>query len=576
MRSDFSGSMGSPLRSIWILLLLVLVAPSQGQEGKAERDSASTIRVTVNLVSVNVAVTDKKGKPINDLTQNDFLIMEDKVPQKITVFKVQAPAGMETTTTGRESSPGSREALLPLSRKVVLFVDDYHISSQNLVRLRGAGAKFIRSNVGPEDLIALNTASGRNSTELVKDREFVIQNLMNLQPILRGAQSDLDCPPLSDYQAVDINQHQILSATDIRETDDSYKLAIDQAIRCMHLSKEDVQTALNQINMAARMRAYGITDLSRRTLEALGTSIRKLGTIEGQKIFVFLSDGLLTRDLSRQLQGTIDNAIRSNTIIYAISSAGLMAMSPVGSAANPVSPLVFGSYSSLQTWERQAKEEAPADLASGTGGFLLHDNNDLAGLMKSALNRAQVSYLIGYYSTNVSQDGKFRKIAVKVNRPHAIVTARKGYFAPGGDETVRAKQYDDIREAMQRPEDFKDIPVSSSCTVTHPDPSHPLVAILTHIDVTKIPFVNLQNHYRNTLTIMTEIYDSADNFLEGKRTQISFNLAEANYKIILAKGYVFQGSFELLPGNYWVRTVVREDNHKTLGGEIKRINIMNE
>lgn len=193
--------------------------------------------------------------------------------------------------------------------------------------------------------------------------------------------------------------------------------------------------------------------------------------------------------------------------------------------------------------------------------------------MKSALNRAQVSYLIGYYSTNASQDGEFRRIAVKVNRPNAIVTARKGYFAPKGDETFEVEQDSDIREALHNPEDRKDIPVSLSYHLSSADPSHALLAVLTHVGLQKIQFVNRENRYRNILTIVVAIYDSADSFVEGKQSRLDFTLTDSNYRKVREEGYVFQTNFQLSPGWYSIQAVVRDAIETKLGSASKRMEV---
>src|SRR5258708_38395507 len=44
------------------------------------------IRVVVDLVQLNVAVTDKKGNYVTGLRPQDFVIVEDGIPQKLATF----------------------------------------------------------------------------------------------------------------------------------------------------------------------------------------------------------------------------------------------------------------------------------------------------------------------------------------------------------------------------------------------------------------------------------------------------------------------------------------------------------
>jgi VWFA-related protein len=64
--------------------VLLLIA---GEPRFAAQDDATHLRVSVNLVQLNVAVTDSKGNYIGGLHPEDFLINEDKIPQRIATFE---------------------------------------------------------------------------------------------------------------------------------------------------------------------------------------------------------------------------------------------------------------------------------------------------------------------------------------------------------------------------------------------------------------------------------------------------------------------------------------------------------
>src|SRR5690348_7870638 len=51
-----------------------------------ESPDVPVLRVTVNLVQVDAVVTDSKGKQVTNLTANDFQLLQDGKPQKITKF----------------------------------------------------------------------------------------------------------------------------------------------------------------------------------------------------------------------------------------------------------------------------------------------------------------------------------------------------------------------------------------------------------------------------------------------------------------------------------------------------------
>src|SRR5438445_8945183 len=71
------------LLAMWAVFLAAI--PLQSQD-KKQTDDQDVIKVTSNLVSLDVIVKDKKGRPITDLKAEDFTVSENGVPQKIEFF----------------------------------------------------------------------------------------------------------------------------------------------------------------------------------------------------------------------------------------------------------------------------------------------------------------------------------------------------------------------------------------------------------------------------------------------------------------------------------------------------------
>jgi VWFA-related protein len=66
-------------------------------------------------------------------------------------------------------------------------------------------------------------------------------------------------------------------------------------------------------------------------------------------------------------------------------------------------------------------------LAENSGGILLDGTTDLEGAFSRIAKELSSQYSIGYYSSNPTRDGKFRKVQVKVNKPGLIARTKKGY-----------------------------------------------------------------------------------------------------------------------------------------------------
>ena len=158
---------------------------------------------------------------------------------------------------------------------------------------------------------------------------------------------------------------------------------------------------------------------SQVTATALESTIAFLGAIkEGRKSILFVSQtigrvGTSPMDTFSWLDGAIRLANANNTSIYSFDPRGLdMNIRP---------------------------SEVLQSLAENTGGRQF-SNNQPASSLREVVKAAKAFYLLGYASAKNPADGKFHKIAVKVNRPGVEVRARTGYFAPSTTEMNTARE----------------------------------------------------------------------------------------------------------------------------------------
>jgi VWFA-related protein len=148
----------------------------------------ATIRSTVDLVEIDVQVTDKNGKPIKGLNQDQFTLTEDGKSQKVSSFEYNdiekietAPATDETPVTiplGTVTSPGTIKTQVRDHRLIVLFFDMTSLESEDLLRSTRAADKFLRDQMTPADLVAV-VAFGNTLK--------VVANLTNDRKLLQDA-----------------------------------------------------------------------------------------------------------------------------------------------------------------------------------------------------------------------------------------------------------------------------------------------------------------------------------------------------------------------------------------------------
>src|SRR5216683_678671 len=94
LKQGWSGACLSLLVTSAVFLAAIAVQ-SQDKKQTKSADDDDVIKVTANLVSLDVIVKDKKGKAITDLKPEDFTVFENGVPQKIQFFDSTLTSGSE-------------------------------------------------------------------------------------------------------------------------------------------------------------------------------------------------------------------------------------------------------------------------------------------------------------------------------------------------------------------------------------------------------------------------------------------------------------------------------------------------
>ncbi|HEV2665709.1 MAG TPA: VWA domain-containing protein, partial [Blastocatellia bacterium] len=133
-----------------------------------------------------------------------------------------------------------------------------------------------------------------------------------------------------------------------------------------------------------------------------------------RRVMVVISDGEDTNSERFRLGDATRELQRADSIFYAI---------------NPSGPSIRLNKISTKG------HEGMITLANETGGvaFLPDKLEDLTKVFNQIAAELQAQYLLGYYPSNETNDGKFRRITVRVpKRPELRIRARTGYYAPKG------------------------------------------------------------------------------------------------------------------------------------------------
>jgi VWFA-related protein len=497
-------------------------------------------KANAELVLTNVVVRDAKtGELVRGLKQSDFSISENGKRQQISTFDFQsvemATPLNEATVSGLAASvngPGAKAAVvarpedLRNHRLIVMFFDLTSMGPEDLDRCVKAARDFLTNKMQPADLVALVSLGDT----LKVDQDFTADKavLANEVGVYNGTEGE------GFAQGATANSNQAEDATGYTPDESEY----------------------NDLN----------TDRELFALRAIAKSLEKISV---KKSLLYFSGGISRDGIENQasLRAAVNAAVRANLSIYSVDTRGLQAISPLGDASvgsTRGSGAFNGAALTNNMSQNFASQEVMGTLSSDTGGKAFFDSNDFAPAFAQVQKDTSAYYAIGFHSSNPARDGKYRKLAIKVNRPGVKVEYRQGYYAPADfKHSGREDRERELEEQMTSDLPVTDMAVYLDAMYFRLDENRFFVPVSLIVPGSQIPFVKGGDKDKATLDIIGEVIDDVKRPIGNARETVKLNLdpmLQARQKNI-----EYTTSFNLPPGKYHLKFVVRENQTGRMG-----------
>ena len=571
-------------------LLLHIPGQSQNQPAESEIDSQEStptfrIQIERNLVQVRVVVRDKQGRPVQNLTKDDFRLTDNGKPQVITHFAVEHPRARAPDATPPPIDDPTDEELAeraePLpDRYIAVYFDDIHSGFGDLVQIRKAAEKYFAANLRAEDRVAVFTSSGRNQLDFTDDQAKVREALGKLQPRPQGYRRADQCPAISDYQGYLIAYQRDSNAMEI---------ATEESLLCdptlislagMVSNAEMRMMAVTHVERSAREAIIGFRTETELALRGLDGVIRQLSVLPGQRTLVMVSPGFLMFTAEGRVERLIERALRSEVIVNALDAKGVFAHIPLGDASMSSGILpgsnvaLIGRKSQLAMQRINVAAEIMRSLANDTGGVFVTNNNDFNDGFRKVGALPEVYYTLAYSPQKMKFNGKYHRIKIKLaSKAKLAIQARKGYFAPKKSTDPTTREKEEIEQAVFSKADVHELPVAIQTQFFKVSDTEAQLAVLTRLDVGMLQFRKENGRSCNNVTLVTALFDRNGKYLAGKEKRVEFRLLDLTHKYLSEKGLTSKTSFSVIPGTYLIRQIVRDSEGAQLTALSKRVEI---
>jgi VWFA-related protein len=442
------------------LLLAVFVCGVFGQERESEHP---VLRVSNYSVVVDVVVTDKDNRHVTDLTGDDFILLEDGVPQEIEWFYSvnstgQVGSSPETEFAGEDEPPLIKEA--SSFPNLVIFLMDYAtVEYLNQNYIRDAAAQFVRERTKPDDLMAVFHV-GRSLHFLqpfTNDKSAVIAALskMNTAGSFFAADQGMTTQLAENVQ----NEVEILTAS-IDNLSSAGAPVSPQFLAIIRSLSRELEIAQSREGLYYAQRSYSREMQSRPIIGAIETIARGVRHIPGRKTLILFSQGFsVPATLERPLYRAVDLANKANLAVYAVDAGGLQfkQVSTEGELYD-ISALRSGdrvrAYGGLSQFDRareigsDQKDSTLRYIAAATGGFFVRFTNDFVDALDRIDQDVRSHYVLAYRPKNSDFRGEFREISVTTKREGLKIRARSGYWGiPPGASLLSSGEYRELLAA---------------------------------------------------------------------------------------------------------------------------------
>jgi VWFA-related protein len=554
------------IKKLAILLPIIgfyIIAGSSFHSSSASQEAVQLQKplqheVSVTLKLVQVYVTDKKGKPVQDLQKSDFVVYDNGQKKEITEFEKHVLAPPAPKAPPRPAEEKIVPTPLPppdkvtvMTRKFFLFFDFAFNNQKGVNKAREAALHFIDTELSPGDQVGLLSYSMLKGLTI---HEYLTTNHRKV----REAVEVINAKDIAG-RAEDIEEEYWRRVAEGPPQSPEAKRYQKSNFELLWQRQESKNQALNFMSK--------ITDLA-----------KALRYIPGQKNLILFSTGIMSSLIyGNRLERQVDmNKIDAGDFVLQTKNKEMLKeLTAANCAVFSFDTREAALVSSMFAYDQQTFEQHNRDIFTESGGTkgavnVLKDDNLTGWYSISRISQAtggkyfsnisdykknldQVQtmtgtyYVLGYAISD-QKDGSFHEIKVEVNKKGYEVRGQSGYFS-----SKPFREYSDLEKELhlfdlaltERP--LLQIPLRfSMAPLSYAAGEEKRLQLLS-----KIPLEAIEKFLGKKVELVTVVFDEKENLTSLKR-------AEADLTKYRGMDVFYTTGALLPPGQYKCRLVIRD------------------
>jgi VWFA-related protein len=531
---------------------------------KPRDDQDEVVKITTNLVQVDAVVT-KDGKPVTDLTADDFEIYEDGKKQSITSFAYISNVPGTALTATREKPGNGPQPPRPINpndphRTIAFVVDDLGISAESMSQVRKQLRKFVDEQLQPNDLVAIIRTGGEMGA---------LQQFTNDKRLLSRAADQLRW---NMCNRVGITALPALGSVDNQSLCGRYSmLATIRALRFIIDAMSYLPGRKSMVFMSDHLPVEDQDDLDflRSIRSGVGDGLKDgankaaAARDEGPSSDLGFND---VRGYSAALRKIAEKAIRSSVVIYSVDTAGLQTTSLTAADRFYGTGPQFQdaiAHRSFLLWNRREGSDL---IAKQTGGFQIRNSNNFE--FDRIVQDQSGYYLLGYRPTEETFNRKFHHIKAKVKRSGMNLRTRLGFFGVSDEDAskTRLTTRDMTNLALASPFAAQDVEINLASFFFNDKTFGSLIRSFVYIAASDLEFTAVDGRHQASIELHGVVFGDNGTIIEQLRRGLTISLPENEYAAALKDGLGFNVDIPVKRnGAFQVRVAIRDRKTSKIG-----------